>query len=57
VTMFVAVEMGWQLAHAVLWSFIASMASIIVALLCFFREVILASQSVIVSAKTDYDTE
>jgi len=55
VTLFVAVETGWQLAHVVLWSFVGAMTSIIVALLCFLREVLLASQGVIVSSQVNYD--
>ncbi len=53
VTLFIAVETGWQLAAVVLWSFIGCMGSIILALLCFIREILLTSKEVIVTSKLD----
>ncbi len=53
VTLFIAVETGWQLAQMVLWSFISCMGSLILALLCLMREILLTSREVIVTAKLD----
>lgn len=47
-SMFISVETGFRLPHLVMVSFIISMASLIFALLCFLREIVLASREVIV---------
>jgi cation transporter-like permease len=47
-SMFVSVETGLRLPHLVMVSFIVSMASLILGLLCFLREIVLASREVIV---------
>lgn len=47
-SMFVSVETGLRLPHLVMVSFIISMASLIFGLLCFLREIVLASREVIV---------
>ncbi len=46
--MFISVEMGFRLPHLVMVSFIISMTTLILALLCFLREIVLASREVIV---------
>jgi putative Mn2+ efflux pump MntP len=46
--MFISVELGFRLPHLVMVSFIISMATLILALLCFLREIVLASREVIV---------
>jgi len=47
-SMFLSVETGLRLPHLVMVSFIISMASLILCLLCFLREIVLASREVIV---------
>ncbi|MDF0379243.1 MULTISPECIES: DUF2721 domain-containing protein [unclassified Methylophilus] len=47
-SMFISVETGLRLPHLVMVSFIISMASLILGLLCFLREIVLASREVIV---------
>lgn len=47
-TLFISVETGFKLPHVVMISFIASMFSVIFALICFLREIYLASREVIV---------
>ena len=46
-TLFISVETGFKMPHIVLLAFISSMLSIILALLCFLREIVLASREVI----------
>jgi len=46
-TLFISVETGFKVPHIVLLAFISSMFSIIFALLCFLREIMLASREVI----------
>ena len=43
-SVFVGVELGVNLPHFVLISFITAMISLIIGLLCFLREIILAAQ-------------
>lgn len=50
-SLFVGVEMGFNVPHVVMISFIASMFSVIFGLLCFLREIVLASREVIVPYK------
>lgn len=50
-SLFVGVEMGFNVPHVVMLSFIASMFSVIFGLLCFLREIVLASREVIVPYK------
>lgn len=50
-SMFISVETGFRMPHLVMVSFIISMASLILALLSFLREIVLASQEVIVPFK------
>ena len=50
-TLFIGVELGANMSHVVLISFITSMFSVIFGLLCFLREIILASREVIVPNK------
>ncbi len=45
--LFISVETGFKMPHIVLLAFISSMFSIILALLCFLREIVLASREVI----------
>lgn len=52
-TLFIGVEMHVNMSHIVLISFITSMFSVIFGLLCFLREVLLATQEVIVPYKHD----
>ncbi len=47
-SMFISVETGFRMPHLVMVSFIISMASLILGLLCFLREIVLASREVIV---------
>ncbi len=49
--MFLGVELGFNMPHVVMISFISSMFSVILGLMCFFRETILASREVIVPYK------
>jgi hypothetical protein len=50
-TLFISVETGFKMPHLVLLAFISSMFSVILALLCFLREIVLASREVIVPFK------
>ena len=50
-SLFVGVELGFNVPHVVMISFIASMFSVIFGLLCFLREIVLASREVIVPYK------
>lgn len=52
-SMFISVETGLKLPHIVMVSFIISMGSLIFALLCFLREIVLASREVIVSYQSE----
>jgi Protein of unknown function (DUF2721) len=49
--LFVGVEMGVNMPHVVMIFFISSMFSVILGLLCFLREIVLASREVIVPFK------
>jgi len=49
-SLFISVESGFNMPHIVLWSFISSMGAIIVALLCFLREILLTSNEAIISS-------
>lgn len=49
--MFLGVELNLNMTHVVLISFISSMFSIIVGLLCFIREIMLASRELIAPPK------
>jgi hypothetical protein len=49
-SLFVSVELGFSMPHMVLLSFISSMGAIIVALLCFLREILLTSNEAIISS-------
>lgn len=49
-SLFVSVESGFNMPHMVLLSFISSMGAIIVALLCFLREILLTSNEAIISS-------
>lgn len=51
VTLFLGVELGINMSHMVLLSFITSMFSVIFGLLCFLREIVLASREVIAPFK------
>jgi hypothetical protein len=53
VSLFISVETGFKMPHLVLIAFISSMFSVIFALLCFLREIVLASREVIVPFKQD----
>lgn len=46
-TLFISVETGFKMPHIVLLAFISSMFSVILALLSFLREIVLASREVI----------
>jgi hypothetical protein len=46
-TLFLGVELSINMSHVVLISFITSMVSVIFGLLCFLREIVLASREVI----------
>ncbi len=50
-SLFVAVESGINMTNVVMWSFILSMCTIILALLCFLIEVLTTSGEVIVDAE------
>lgn len=52
-SLFISVESGINMPHMVMWSFITSMGSLILALMCFLLEIVLTSQEVIVHAKRD----
>ena len=52
-SLFISVETGFKMPHLVLLAFITSMFSVILALLCFLREIVLASREVIVPFKHD----
>jgi hypothetical protein len=52
-SLFISVETGFKMPHLVLIAFISSMFSVILALLCFLREIVLASREVIVPYKHD----
>ncbi|OIQ99145.1 hypothetical protein GALL_188820 [mine drainage metagenome] len=52
-SLFISVETGFKMPHVVLITFISSMFSVIFALLCFLREIVLASREVIVPFKHD----
>lgn len=52
-SLFISVETGIKIPHVVMLSFILSMVSIILALCCFMREIILASSEVIVPFKRE----
>lgn len=50
-TLFISVETGFRTPHVVAITFISSMLSVIIGLLCFLREIVLASREVIVPFK------
>lgn len=50
-SMFISVETGFRMPHLVMGSFIVTMGSLILCLLCFLREIVLASREVIVPYK------
>lgn len=50
-SVFIGVELGANLPHFVLMAFIAAMISLTIGLLCFLREIILASQEQITTAR------
>jgi len=52
-SLFISVESGINMPQVVMWSFITSMGSLILALMCFLFEIVLTSQEVIVHAKRD----
>ena len=52
-TLFISVETGFKTPHVVAITFISSMLSVIIGLLCFLREIVLASREVIVPFKHD----
>lgn len=52
-SLFLGVELDLNVSHVVMLSFIASMFSVIIGLLCFLREIVLASREVIVPFKHD----
>ena len=52
-SVFVGVELGANLSHIVLISFITAMISLTVGLLCFLREIILAAQEQIKTVRYD----
>jgi hypothetical protein len=52
-TLFISVETGFKTPHIVAISFVSSMFSVIIGLLCFLREIVLASREVIVPFKHD----
>lgn len=52
-SLFLSVETGFSMPHMVLLSFISSMGAIIVALLCFLREILLTAKELIVSSHLD----
>jgi hypothetical protein len=52
-SVFVGVELGINLSHFVLISFITAMISLTAGLLCFLREIILAAQEQIKTVRYD----
>jgi uncharacterized protein DUF2721 len=48
-SLFISVESGFSMARMVLLSFLSSMGAIIIALLCFLREILLTTKEMIVS--------
>ncbi len=52
-SLFISVESGFYMPRIVLLSFISSMLAIIVALLCFLREMLLTSKEAIISSHVD----
>ena len=52
-SLFISVESGFSMPHMVLWSFVLSMGAIIVALLCFLREILLTANEAIISSHLD----
>ena len=52
-SLFISVESGINMPQVVMWSFIASMVSVILALMCFLFEIVLTSHEVIVDSKRD----
>lgn len=50
-SVFISVELRLNLTHFVLITFIAAMLSLTIGLLCFLREIILASKEVITSSR------
>lgn len=52
-SLFISVESGFNMARIVLWSFVLSMGAIILALLCFLREILLTTNEAIVSSHLD----
>lgn len=52
-SLFISVESGFNMSHVVMWSFITSMGSVILALICFLYEIFLTSREVIVHSKRD----
>ncbi|MFV1921132.1 MAG: DUF2721 domain-containing protein [Methylotenera sp.] len=52
-SLFISVESGFSMAHMVLLSFLSSMGAIIIALLCFLREILLTTNEMIVSSYLD----
>jgi hypothetical protein len=55
-SVFIGVAIGVHLTNFVLFTFIAAMFSLIVGLLCFLREIVLASQEVITPHLQDLNT-
>ncbi len=52
-SLFLSTESGFSMPHMVLLSFISSMGAIIMALLCFLREILLTAKEVIISSYLD----
>lgn len=52
-TLFISVETGFRTPHVVAITFISSMFLLIISLLCFLREIVLASREVIVPFRHD----
>jgi hypothetical protein len=50
VTLFVSVKSGVNIQLVVMWSFVISMSSVILALICFLTEILLTSREVIVES-------
>jgi heme A synthase len=50
-SVFISVELRLNLTHFVLITFIAAMLSLTIGLLCFLREIILASKELITSSR------
>jgi len=55
-SVFIGVAIGVHLTNFVLFTFITAMFSLIVGLLCFLREIVLASQEVITPHLQDLNT-